>query len=533
MINENLKKLAGIFPAAIKDGQVDLEALIQELGEFEAAGREKYELNWPGKNLARQIANSDISGRILKYIPEDSKEKETTKNIYIEGDNLEALKLLRNDYYSRIKMIYIDPPYNTGNDFIYKDNYSIGKEFNEIIDEDRDEYDDLLGKNCKNAARFHSNWLNMMYPRLKVARDLLRDDGVIFISINEEELFNLKLISDEIFGGGNYLTTFTIKIRHEDRILKGDKDFHEVVEYLLLYRKSDAFVAVKREKDNTSIENYIYEIVEKNDKPKILEIDGRQVEMFKPGEYELLRKSPNVHLLKRINIRGSLKEGNSSGRFYMAHLEQYSNQKGLLFKVPNMGADGWGYRYFMTPETDKRVNGDYFQGVPLNRKDILEIPYPNFLDFEAEFNRVGYEGGVEFRNGKKPVRFIMKLMEIAGLKHDQEGIILDFFAGSSSAAHATMAMNAEDKGQRKYIMVQLPEDLDIRLQEASGTARAAIESTIRFLDNINKPHILTEIGKERIRRAGEQIKTEYLDQDGMEELDIGFKVFRVEDAQAR
>ena len=154
MINENLKKLAGIFPAAIKDGQVDLEALIQELGEFEAAGREKYELNWPGKNLARQIANSDISGRILKYIPEDSKEKETTKNIYIEGDNLEALKLLRNDYYSRIKMIYIDPPYNTGNDFIYKDNYSIGKEFNEIIDEDRDEYDDLLGKTVKTLPDF-------------------------------------------------------------------------------------------------------------------------------------------------------------------------------------------------------------------------------------------------------------------------------------------------------------------------------------------------------------------------------------------
>lgn len=529
MINENLKKLAGLFPAAIKDGQVDLEALIQELGEFEEASRGKYELNWPGKNLARQIAYTDISGKILRHIPEDSQDKETTENIYIEGDNLEALKLLRNDYYARIKMIYIDPPYNTGNDFIYKDNYSMGKELIAIIDEARDENDEYLEKNCQNAARFHSNWLNMMYPRLRVARDLLRDDGVIFISINEEELFNLKLICDEIFGGSNYLTTFTIKIRHEDRILKGDKDYHEVVEYLLLYRKSDAFVAVKREKDNTSIEDYIYEIVEKIDNPAILEIDGRQVEMFKAGEYELLKKTPDTNLLKRINVRGALKEGNSSGRFYMAHLEQYSDQKGLLFKVPNMGADGLGYRYFMTPETGRRVNGDYFQGVPLKRKDTLKIPYSNFLDFEAEFNRVGYEGGVEFRNGKKPVRFIMKLMEIAGLKHSQESIVLDFFAGSSSTAHAAMLMNAKDKGKRKYIMVQLPEDLDTRLQEASGTARAAIESAVRFLDSINKPHVLTEIGKERIRRAGEQIKTEYMDKDGIGNLDTGFKVFRIED----
>jgi adenine-specific DNA-methyltransferase len=529
MINENVKKLAEIFPAAIKDGQVDLEALRQELGEFEEVSREKYELIWPGKNLARQVANTDISGRILKYIPGDSQDKDTTKNIYIEADNLEALKLLRDDYSSRIKMIYIDPPYNTGNDFIYKDNYSMGKGFGEKNDAGRDKHDKHLEKNRQDGARFHSNWLNMMYPRLKVARDLLRDDGVIFISINEEELFNLKLIGDEIFGASNYLTAFTIKIRHEDRILKGDKDFHEVAEYLLLYRKSDAFVAVKRQKDNTSIEDYIYEIVEKIDKPEIREFDGRQVEMFKAGEYELLKKRPNAHLLKRINIRGALKEGNSSGRFYMAHLEQYSNQKGLLFKVPNIGADGLGYRYFMTPETERRANGDYFQGVPLNRKDTLEIPYPNFLDFEAEFNRVGYEGGVEFRNGKKPVGFIMKLMEIAGLKHDRESIVLDFFAGSSSTAHATMLMNAEDKGQRQYIMVQLPENLNISLQEAPGTARSAIEIAIRFLDSINKPHILTEIGKERIRRAGEQIKTEYFNQDGIENLDTGFKVFRIED----
>ncbi len=202
-INENVNKLAELFPSAVKDGQVDFEALKAELGQFETVSEklsERYELGWAGKEEAKRLASTDIVGRTLKYIPEDSKNPDTTENLYIEGDNLEVLKLLRNSYYNRIKMIYIDPPYNTGSDFIYKDSFTKEKSENDKVEGDVAENGERLIINQKTSSRFHANWLNMIYPRLKISKDLLADDGVIFISIGQDELSNLQILCNDIFG---------------------------------------------------------------------------------------------------------------------------------------------------------------------------------------------------------------------------------------------------------------------------------------------------------------------------------------------
>jgi len=179
--NDNLKKLAQLFPAAVKDGKVDFESLKEELGEFKKVDREKYELTWAGKQNAKKVALEDLKGRTLKYVPEDSKNPKTTENLYIEGDNLEVIKLLRQNYYGAIKMIYIDPPYNTGKDFVYNDNFTMSVEESELAEGNIDELGNRYKVNENSQNRYHANWLNMMYPRLKIAKDLLKDDGVLIV----------------------------------------------------------------------------------------------------------------------------------------------------------------------------------------------------------------------------------------------------------------------------------------------------------------------------------------------------------------
>ena len=204
VVGDNVKKLAQLFPAAVKDGEVDFEALKEELGQFVEVHSEKYELTWAGKKNAKKIAQEEIVGKTLKFIPEDSKNADTTENLYIEGDNLEVLKLIRQNYYGSIKMIYIDPPYNTGNDFVYNDTYEMSKEDSDRAEGNADQSEKYV-VNSKSYNRYHANWLNMIYPRLKLAKDLLCDEGVICISIDENEVENLKKISDEIFGEINRL----------------------------------------------------------------------------------------------------------------------------------------------------------------------------------------------------------------------------------------------------------------------------------------------------------------------------------------
>jgi len=394
--------------------------------------RKKYGLVWEEK-LEDLVEMCKEKLPVVKEI--QSKELMTDKskpvNLLIEGDNYHILSVLNYTHEKCIDLIYLDPPYNTGSDeFKYNDKW---------ID--------------KEDAYRHSKWISFMSKRLRLSKRLLKYEGVIFISINEEELSQLKLLCDDIFRPNNYLTTFTIKVRHEDRILKGDKDFHEVVEYLLLYRRSKSHKTAKRIKENKSIAEYVYEIVEKNKNPEKIQFGSKIAYVIKPDEYEIIKKDPSESRLKKINIRGSIKEGNSSGRFYMKFLDPIRDEGiGYLYKVENIGRDGLGYRYFLMPKSKKKVNGDYFQGIPLNRSDIREFPYPNYLDFESDFNKVGYEGGVDFRNGKKPINFILKIFEMGGINKKPNAQILDFFAGSGSTGHAVLSLNKKDNGNRKFIL---------------------------------------------------------------------------------
>ena len=364
-------------------------------------------------------------------------------HILIEGDNYHALTCLNYTHQKKIDVIYIDPPYNTGSDgFSYKD-----KRFLE-------EYPDGTPI-PKNHPLRHSAWLSFMEKRIRLAHHLLKDDGVLFVSINEDELANLRNLLDQILDASNYITTFTIKVRHEDRILKGDKPIHETTEFLLMYRCSESFQINKRVVDNSDPSEYKYEIKEINPNPETIELGGRIVSVFKPDEYEIVDVPADFSHLKSINIRGSIKTGNSSGRFHMSYLEERNNLFSYLYKVPDMGDDGRGYRYFLTRSGTNKANGFYFQGSPINREDTKRIPYPNFFDFEEEFNNVGTEGGVPFDGGKKPITFIKKIIEIA--KGNKKGlIVLDFFAGSGSTGHCIIERN-EMSREDQVILVQLPE----------------------------------------------------------------------------
>lgn len=421
-----------------------VEKLQKEIAKLKnSVKKKKYGLVWMD---VPEAFENDVENKlpILREIPEKAILNDDGKptHILIEGDNYHALTCLNYTHKGKIDVIYIDPPYNTGSDkFRYKDKRILTQ------------YPDGTLVPKDHPLR-HSYWLSFMEKRLSLTKELLKKTGTIFISINEDELFNLKLLCNEIFGANNYMACFTIKVRHEDRILKGDKDFHEVVEYLLMYRKSNKFKTIKRIQDNTSNDKYRYKVIEKG-QPQSINFGGIITQVFKPDDYDIQEHEPSEKLLKRINIRGTLRSGNSSGRFYVKYIEPLQEKKGYLYKVPNIGADGLGFRYFLTP-TGKRRNGDYFQGVPLNRKDKKEVPYPNYFDFEIEFNNVGYEGGVDFRDGKKPVNFLKHILTL-GL-NNKRGCVLDFFAGSGSTTEAALQLNETTEKELQVIMVSNNED---------------------------------------------------------------------------
>lgn len=389
----------------------------------------KLELTWIGKYDERE----PIEPRILIENPDYSygtvetgtlpNGKPWNGNMLIHGDNLLALKALEQDYAGQIKCIYIDPPYNTGSAWEF---------YNDDIE--------------------HSLWLDLMYRRLSELHTLLSDEGCIFMHIDNSEQAYLKVIADEIFGRNNFITTFSVKVRHSERMLKGDKDIHDVVEYVHMYQKSNKFKISKRIKDSDSDEYNGYEYyVEELAPGREVKLGNKICKIFSEGEYRIIRSEPGKKGFKKINIRGSLREGNSSGRFYVAHLENRIQVDGYntLYRVPNMGDDFLGDRYFLSRENENKRNGNYFQGMPLTRTSSNELPYPSFFDFQAEFNRVGYEGVVQFRNSKKPEALIKQLFDIAGVTVND--IILDSFLGSGTTSAVAQKMSL------RYIGVELGE----------------------------------------------------------------------------
>ena len=486
VVNDNLKALEQLFPSVVKDGQLDVKALKEELGDFEEVTTEKYELNWAGKQNAKKIVQQGIGNKTLKFLAKDSKNADTTENIYIEGDNLEVLKLLRQNYYNSIKMIYIDPPYNTGNDFVYNDTFKMDKEESDKAEGIISENNEKLQKNQKSTNRYHANWLNMMYPRLKLARDLLTDDGVIFISIDDNEQANLKRLCDEIFGEENFISNL---IWQKKFSRSNDATYFSTMhDHILCYVKQNIL---------NSQNGWEISLLPRDGVPKGYsnpDNDERGVWT----SVDLSAKSGNENLIYEIETPSGRKCLPSSGRYWGVNKNKFEE----LIK-------------------DNRIwfgkNGNSMPRIKTFLTEVQDGLRPNsiLLHEEVGHNQEGKQeikkifDGLGIFDSPKPTKLLKYLNLIANNKNS---IILDFFSGSATTAHSVMQLNAEDGGTRKYIMVQLPELCD----EDSEAYKAGYKN-------------ICEIGKERIRRAGEKIKSdESLPIENREKLDVGFKVFKLD-----
>lgn len=482
IVGDNVKKLAQLFPAAVKDGEVDFEALKEELGQFQEVGSEKYELTWAGKKNAKKIAQEDVVGRTLKFIPEDSKNAETTENLYIEGDNLEVLKLLRQNYYGAVKMIYIDPPYNTGNDFVYNDSFEMNDDEIKENDESFSGFGEKYSINSDTQSRYHANWISMMYPRLKVAKDLLRDDGVIFISIDDNEMINLKGICNEIFGEENFIEQLIWKRRANT---PNDRVIGKIHEYILVYAKNmDSVVLYLQPRDAALDEKY---------------------------------KNPNN------DSRGpwfadNLSANGKGGRLVQSCVYPIKNPiTGEEYYPPQNKC--WLYNREKMNElmVDGRIGFRESSGAPYLKRFLSEVRQGSTLPTLLLDKGFSVDSAKEIRNlfGKdvfefpKPTILLKTLIRTGSYEND---IVLDFFSGSCSTVQALFELNIEMKINRKFIMVQLPE----LCKDNSEAQRLGYQ-------------YICQVAIERIKKAGQKIKSEHPDAD----IDIGFKVFRTADTNIK
>jgi DNA methylase N-4/N-6 len=531
-LQQNIADLRQLFPEVCCEDKIDFDKLKQILGEYVDDNKERYNFTWNGKGQAIKLSQTPSMGTLRPYPgEEESKNWDTTENLYIEGDNLEVLKLLQKSYYGKVKMIYIDPPYNTGKDFIYPDDYSDSIENYKQITGQVDENGKCYTTNVDTSGRYHTAWLNMMYPRLRVARTLLEEDGVIFISIDDNEYTNLKKIADEIFGEKNLVETFYIQVRYANKSLNEKDDFQKLIENVLVYAKNKILFNPRKPYEEYDITKFCNKIVEQGIGEKII-LGGKEVEIFHQGMYSI-QKEEDISSLKGLKgtwASGSVLKGNTSGKFFDQYLSERKEVDGInvLYKVYGIGEDGLGYRYFTGPKKDNTTKGIFYSGIPTDKLEdikrgqaIKEKPIINFYDYSADFGNIRNEGNIDFRAGKKPTKMLKSFMNMI---NSTEGIFMDFFSGSSSMAHAVMALNAEDFGSRKYIMIQLPEVID----KSQESYRAGYQN-------------ICEIGKERIRRAGEKIKQEIeaenaqlkMGEDPKRVPDIGFKVFKLDSSNLK
>lgn len=514
---ENLEKLAQLFPSIIKDGQVDFKALKEELGEFEEVKEEKYEFTWAGKQNAKKKVQEDVGARTLKYIEEDSKNSDTTENLYIEGDNLEVLKLLYQNYYGSIKMIYIDPPYNTGEDFVYNDTFKISTKENNLLEGYINAENEKLQKNQKTGNKYHATWLNMMYPRLKIAKKLLADDGVMFISIDDREEGNLKKLCDEIFGEENF-----------EKIVWKKKSGAGNTEKILGVLTESIFCVFKDKR--IGVTNY-------------RELERKYSYEDEKGKYNLegIEKT-NLGTYERPTMLFGIIDPKTGKEFFPSKDMRWTLGKDTVEKYLREGKLFFDYKNqkvkLIKRECDYEASQNVFLNLLDNHGSLKSAK--NYLEEKLKFNRETFDT-------PKPVELIKQLLEIGSKK---DSIILDFFSGSATTAHAVMQLNAEDGGNRKYIMVQLNEltydgkkekYIDENGEEKeryiidkeTGYPIVAKDSEARK----EGFYTICEIGKERIRRAGELIKKEIEESNKQLQLgeepkkvpDIGFKVFRTAD----
>ena len=495
MADRNIEQIGALFPECLTErinsnGRVeqaiDFDKLRQLLAHDVVEGPEqRYQFTWPDKRAANRLANTPTT-MTLRPCREESVDFDHTQNLYIEGDNLDVLKALRETYLGKVKMIYIDPPYNTGNDFVYNDDFAQSRdEFEEtsgLFDEEGNQTIDPMQRNTESNGRFHTDWLNMIYPRLKVARDLLSDDGVIFISIDENEIENLKKVGNEIFGEHNFVGSV---IWERAFAPKNDaKYFSDSHDYIVVYAKilSNFHIGklARTEEANARYKN------PDNDPRGPWSPDNMTVKTYSAAyDYEIT--TPNGSKMTPPN-----------GRCWFTNKEK-------MMKLIADGRVWFGEDGGNMPRL-KRYLADVQQGMtPTTIWKYTEVGHNQEGRQEVKilFDNNGYF------DGPKPVRLLSRILQIANTQKDS--IILDFFSGSATTAHAVMQLNAEDGGTRKFIMVQLPEKTDPK----SEAYKAGYKN-------------ICEIGKERIRRAGRKIKDENKDKEGIEKLDIGFRVLKLD-----
>lgn len=490
---QNIDKIAALFPNCVteaSDGKggikraVNFEMLKQMLSPDVIDGDEAYEFTWVGKKAAIVEANKPIR-KTLRPCPEESKNWDTTENLYIEGDNLEVLKLLQESYLGKVKMIYIDPPYNTGNDFIYADDFMRSQE-----EENRqmgmyDEDENRLFKNTDSNGRFHSDWCSIIYSRLMLARNLLSNDGVIFISIDDGELCTLRKLCDEIFGEDNFRNTILVRRRIKSLNSQfADNGLYSMnvgYEYILVYAKTNTFLmeAIHQKKENADAKGRWDVFWSNADRPTMrYDILG-----FTPttGQWRNSKERADIAVANYIKYENEFEDRIS--------LEEYSKKTGItdfIRRIPNGIGKNGGVQHWIAPsETMLRTS--------------------NWTDIEV--SQIGKEIDLPFDNPKNK-KLIIELIMLSGCSGND--IILDFFSGSATTAHAVMQLNAEDGGHRKFIMVQL--------QEPCGEKSEAYNAGYKNI---------CEIGKERIHRAGEKIKSE--NPLTTQDLDVGFRVLKLDD----
>ena len=498
--NENIAKLAELFPNCVTEREndkgkieyaIDFDALRQEFSDTIVEGlQERYQLNWPGKREALVTANTPIS-KTLRPCRDESVDFDTTKNIFIEGDNLDALKLLQETYLSKVKMIYIDPPYNTGNDFIYNDSFTADKgEYDEASGQ-RDEDGGRLVANPDSNGRYHSDWLSMMYPRLKLARNIMREDGVIFISIDDGEVGNLRKVCDEVFGAGNFVANIIWEKADSPRM--DSEFFSSRHDHILVFAKSiDKFKIQRKKYSNKNL----------------------------PAHYNKVDQDGRKYYLKPLRAMGGQGETRAARpNLYYGIISPNGNE---VFPKLQDGSDGaWRWSKSKLEKEHDRIiwTGNAEEQVP-NYKIYADKssglpPETIFYNKNVGSNRTSTAqlknlfSGSKLFDSPKPVSLLKSLIELQ--LFSEEDLVLDFFAGSSTTAHAVLQLNADDGGNRKFIMAQLPENTD----KNSDAYKSGF---------IN----IADVSKERIRRAGKKIKEENADKEGIENLDTGFRVFKID-----
>lgn len=551
MVSENIKKIENLFPNCITETvdqngtpkkAINFELLRQMLSKDVLEGDEAYEFTWVGKKAAIVEANKPIR-KTLRPCPDESVNWDTTENIYIEGDNLEVLKLLQESYLGKVKMIYIDPPYNTGNDFIYRDDYAMtAEEYEEQSGLYDEETGERLFKNTDSNGRFHSDWCSMIYSRLMIARNLLAEDGVIFISIDDNEVENLKKICDEIFGAKNFVNCIAVKMSEASGVKMNHAKtrFPKLKEYLLFYKKENftKFITIDKYKieewdkeNNIFLANFtkenrsiLQELEEKeiNDEADVFLANKilKEVKMVSLSE-KLKEFSKDDKAIKEWLFENSYRIIKTAGSTSLAKLVKSKPRifgQDIAAAVSNKGVLFFYITNFNTETRQPRLQ------VIFADSNVYKNPCDFWQDIKTT-GAIAEEGGVNYNNGKKPLKLLNRIIKMTTTKDD---LVLDFFAGSSTTAHSVFEMNKETNGKRKFIMVQINEDLDESLAKADGNTKKTIEETIAFLDEIEKPHILSELGKERIRRAGKKIKEE--NPLSTQDLDIGFRVFKLADS---